>query len=107
MQHLNTLLAAPDPAVVLATLQTLVSFVRKTPSSSVRWQGSPELNSRLLTLAQGWNGKEEGLDLAACAREGGVPPGKVQQLPHDCQVFTACSLSRHWYPSIPKLSPPP
>ena len=59
VQHLTSLLAAPDPAVVIATLQTLVAFVRKTHASSVRWHGWPDLNSRLLALSQGWGGKEE------------------------------------------------
>ena len=58
-QHLTSLLASPDPAVVTATLQTLVAFVRKTHASSVRWHGWVALNDRLLALAQGWGGKEE------------------------------------------------
>ncbi|KAK9830284.1 hypothetical protein WJX72_010812 [[Myrmecia] bisecta] len=67
-EHLTSLLAAPDPEVVTATLQTLVAFVRKTHASSVRWHGLTELNSRLLCLAQGWGGKEEGLELVACTQ---------------------------------------
>lgn len=59
LQHLTMLLAAPDPAVITATLHTLVQFVRKTHASSVRWHGWPDLNSRLLALSQGWGGKEE------------------------------------------------
>ena len=58
-QLLTSLLAAPDPAVVTATLQTLVSFVRKTHASSVRWHGWVALNERLFALSQGWGGKEE------------------------------------------------
>ncbi len=59
VQHLTSLLAAPDPAVVIATLHTLVAFVRKTHASSVRWHGWPDLNTRLLALSQGWGGKEQ------------------------------------------------
>jgi len=58
-QHLTSLLAAPDPDVVAATLQALVAFVRKTHVSSVRWHGNTGLNDRLLALSQGWGGKEE------------------------------------------------
>ena len=58
-QHLTSLLAAPDPDVVAATLQALVAFVRKTHVSSVRWHGNAGLNDRLLALSEGWGGKEE------------------------------------------------
>ena len=58
-QHLTSLLAAPDPDVVAATLQALVAFVRKTHVSSVRWHGNAGLNDRLLALSAGWGGKEE------------------------------------------------
>ena len=58
-QHLTSLLAAPDPDVVAATLEALVAFVRKTHVSSVRWHGNTGLNDRLLALSQGWGGKEE------------------------------------------------
>ena len=58
LQHLSSLLAAPDKEVVEAALQTLVAFLRKTHGSSVRWHGSSDLNSRLLALSQGWGVKE-------------------------------------------------
>ncbi|KAK9821448.1 hypothetical protein WJX81_000342 [Elliptochloris bilobata] len=75
--HLTSLLAAPDPDVVAATLQALVAFVRKTHVSSVRWHGNAGLNDRLLALSQGWGGKEEGLDLVACTQddEASIQPG--------------------------------
>jgi len=58
LQHLSSLLAAPDKEVVEAALQTLVAFLRKTHGSSVRWHGSSDLNTRLLALSQGWGVKE-------------------------------------------------
>jgi hypothetical protein len=64
MQHLTTLLAAPDPEVVTAALSTLVAFVRKTHASSVRWHGSSPLNDRLAALSRGWGGKEQVTKLA-------------------------------------------
>lgn len=36
MQYLSLLLAAPDAAVVLATLATLAAFVRKSGSPATR-----------------------------------------------------------------------
>ena len=58
LQHLTSLLAAPDKEVVEAALVTLVAFLRKTHGSSVRWHGSSDLNTRLLALSQGWGVKE-------------------------------------------------
>lgn len=59
VQHLGSLLAAPDTSVVLNALQTLVAFVRKTHSSSSRLQASAGINNRLLALCHGWGGKEQ------------------------------------------------
>ncbi|KAK3268281.1 E3 ubiquitin-protein ligase upl1 [Cymbomonas tetramitiformis] len=70
VEHLTSLLAANDVDLVLATLHTLVSFVRKPFLHSirnVRWQGDAALNARLFALSQGPGGKEEGLGLVACA----------------------------------------
>ena len=53
------LLAAPDQNVVSAALSALVAFVRKTHVTSIRWQGFPELNAKLLALAKGWGGREQ------------------------------------------------
>ncbi len=58
LQHLTSLLAAPDKEVVEAALMTLGAFLRKTHGSSVRWHGSSGLNTRLLALSQGWGVKE-------------------------------------------------
>lgn len=59
LQHLETLLGAPNQDVVTATLQTLVALVRKTHIASIRFPGSQEQNARLLAFAQGWGGKEQ------------------------------------------------
>ncbi|CAD7704534.1 unnamed protein product, partial [Ostreobium quekettii] len=66
-EHLTALLAAPDKEVVVGALAALVAFLRKTHHSSVRFHGHPQLNARLFDLCRGWGGKEEGLDLVACA----------------------------------------
>ncbi|DBB00800.1 TPA: hypothetical protein ACH3X1_000730 [Trebouxia sp. C0004] len=68
-EHLTTLLAASDQGVVTATLQAFVALVRKTHIASIRYPGGPEQNARLLALAQGWGGKEQGLGLLECAHE--------------------------------------
>lgn len=73
LQHLSSLLAAPDKEVVEAALQTLVAFLRKTHGSSVRWHGSSDLNSRLLALSQGWGVKE----LVSLPRS--ITPGQHEQ----------------------------
>ena len=59
LQHLMLLLAAPDLEVVRLALVALMAFVRKTHAASTRFHGHPDLNSRLLAMAQGWGGKEE------------------------------------------------
>ena len=59
LQLFSCLLAAPVPSVVIATLTTLVAFVRKTHASSVRFHGDSQLNSRLHNIALGWGGREE------------------------------------------------
>ena len=45
--------------MVRATLAVLVAFVRKTNHSPSRFTGNHELNTRLLSMAQGWGGKEQ------------------------------------------------
>lgn len=69
-QYLSLLLAAPDAAVVLATLQTLAAFVRKSGSPTTRWAGAEDLNARLIALAGAWGGGDDAPDLLACARPG-------------------------------------
>lgn len=59
LQHLTSLLAAPDQAVVESALQTLGVFFKKTHHSASRLNAYPELNSRLVAMCKGWGGKEE------------------------------------------------
>ena len=63
------LLAAPDQAVVNAALQTLMAAARKVHSPGARFSGDAILNKRLQSLASGWGGKEQGLDLLACVSD--------------------------------------
>lgn len=68
-EHLSSLLASADADVVEASLQTLATFLKKTVGKySIR---DASLSSRLLSFAQGWGCKEEGLGLTACALENG------------------------------------
>ena len=62
MQHVQALctcLGAPDSEVLLEVLKTLVSYVRRSHTSSIRFQGYQALSNRLTALAAGWGGKEE------------------------------------------------
>lgn len=44
--------------------------VAKKPSQpNARFAGDEQLNDRLNTMALGWGGKEQGLDLLACCTE--------------------------------------
>ncbi|MCO5577300.1 hypothetical protein L7F22_031127 [Adiantum nelumboides] len=72
-EHLLSLLASTDPALVISALETLAALVKKPAQStrSIRWHGDSVVNSHLFSLSQGWGGKEEGLGLLSCATEGG------------------------------------
>lgn len=59
MQHVASLLAAPDQEVVAAALQTIQVLLRKTHHTSVRWTPPAGISKRLLALSKGWGGKEE------------------------------------------------
>lgn len=59
LQHLASLLGAPDPDVAVAALQALQVLVRKSHHTSVRWTPPTGLSQRLLALCKGWGGKEE------------------------------------------------
>ncbi|KAL4856977.1 E3 ubiquitin-protein ligase UPL1 [Chlorella vulgaris] len=72
-EYLSLLLAAPDADVVLATLHALAAFVRKSMSPSTRWNGSEDLNARLMVLAGSWGSGEEVPDLLTCAQGGSLP----------------------------------
>ncbi|KAM6543817.1 hypothetical protein CsatB_008264 [Cannabis sativa] len=69
LEHFRLLLASADPEVLIATLETLSALVKVNPS---KLHGSGKLvccgsvNSYLLSLAQGWGSKEEGLGLYSC-----------------------------------------
>lgn len=59
LQHLRALLAAPHVEVVVAALQALVAFLKRTHFANLRWHGHKELNARLAMLMQPWGGKDE------------------------------------------------
>lgn len=71
VQHLTLLLAHEDSEIVIATLKALLALVRKplTSGRSSRSYSNAALNARLLSLCQGWGGKEEGLGLLASVTE--------------------------------------
>nr|XP_043635676.1 E3 ubiquitin-protein ligase UPL2-like [Erigeron canadensis] len=69
LEHFKLLLASTDPEVLIATLETLSAFVKINPSklhASGKLVGCGAINSCLLSLAQGWGSKEEGLGLYSC-----------------------------------------
>ncbi|KAF8411336.1 hypothetical protein HHK36_003883 [Tetracentron sinense] len=69
LEHLKLLLASTDPEILIATLETLSAVVKINPSKlhvSGKLVGCGSINSCLLSLAQGWGSKEEGLGLYSC-----------------------------------------
>ncbi|XP_050235135.1 E3 ubiquitin-protein ligase UPL2-like isoform X2 [Mercurialis annua] len=69
IEHFKLLLTSTDPEVLLATLETLAALVKINPSKlhgSGKLVGCGSVNSYLLSLAQGWGSKEEGLSLYSC-----------------------------------------
>lgn len=69
LEHFKLLLASTDPEIIIATLETLFAFVKINPSKlhgSSKMVGCGSVNSNLLSLAQGWGSKEEGLGLYSC-----------------------------------------
>nr|XP_009404258.1 PREDICTED: E3 ubiquitin-protein ligase UPL1-like [Musa acuminata subsp. malaccensis] len=69
LEHFKLLLASVDPDIIIATLETLSALVKINPSKmhlGGKLIGCGSLNSRLLSLAQGWGSKEEGLGLHSC-----------------------------------------
>lgn len=69
LQHFKLLLASADPEILIAALEALSALVRITPSklhASGKLVGCGSVNSCLLSLAQGWGSKEEGLGLYSC-----------------------------------------
>ncbi|MCL7039483.1 hypothetical protein MKW94_010086 [Papaver nudicaule] len=69
VEHFKLLLASTDPEILIATLETLCALVKINPSKlhvSGKLIGCGSINSYLLSLAQGWGSKEEGLGLYTC-----------------------------------------
>uniref|UniRef100_A0A8C5F2F4 HECT-type E3 ubiquitin transferase n=1 Tax=Gopherus evgoodei TaxID=1825980 RepID=A0A8C5F2F4_9SAUR len=70
IEHLTTLLASSDMQVVLAVLNLLYVFSKR--SNYITRLGSDKrapLLSRLQHLAESWGGKENGFGLASCCRD--------------------------------------
>ncbi|XVF36563.1 hypothetical protein REPUB_Repub19eG0068300 [Reevesia pubescens] len=81
LEHFKLLLSSTDPEILIATLETLSALVKINPSKvhgSGKLIGCGSVNSYLLSLAQGWGSKEEGLGLYSCVlanertQEGGL-----------------------------------
>ncbi|KAE9609095.1 putative aminoacyltransferase, E1 ubiquitin-activating enzyme [Lupinus albus] len=69
LEHFKLLLASTDPEILITTLETLSTLVKINPSKlhgSEKMVGCGSVNSYLLSLAQGWGSKEEGLGLYSC-----------------------------------------
>ncbi|KAF9603290.1 hypothetical protein IFM89_034639 [Coptis chinensis] len=69
LEHFKFLLASTDPDILNATLETLSALVKINPSKlhvNGKLVGCGSINSSLLSLAQGWGSKEEGLGLYSC-----------------------------------------
>ena len=69
MEHLTTLLAASDMAIVLAVLNLLYVFAKRS-NYITRLPGDKKqrLLGRLTHLAESWGGKENGFGLAQCCQ---------------------------------------
>lgn len=52
-----------------AALTALMAVSKKPSQPNARFAGDERLNDRLNTMALGWGGKEQGLDLLACCAE--------------------------------------
>ncbi|KAI6689207.1 hypothetical protein NL676_026035 [Syzygium grande] len=69
LEHFKLLLSSTDPEILIATLETLSALVKINPSKlhgSGKSVGCGSVNGFLLSLAQGWGSKEEGLGLYSC-----------------------------------------
>ncbi|XP_028066908.1 E3 ubiquitin-protein ligase UPL2-like isoform X3 [Camellia sinensis] len=69
LEHFKFILASTDPEILIAALETLSALVKINPSklhASGKLVGCGSVNSCLLSLAQGWGSKEEGLGLYSC-----------------------------------------
>lgn len=69
LEYFKLLLSSTDPEILIATLETLSALVKINPSklhASGKLIGCGSVNGCLLSLAQGWGSKEEGLGLYSC-----------------------------------------
>lgn len=69
LEHFKLLLASSDPEIVVVALETLAALVKINPSKlhmNGKLVNCGAINSHLLSLAQGWGSKEEGLGLYSC-----------------------------------------
>ncbi|KAK9028584.1 hypothetical protein V6N11_025739 [Hibiscus sabdariffa] len=69
LEHFKLLLSSTDPEILIAALETLYALVKINPSKvhgSGKLIGCGSVNNYLLSLAQGWGSKEEGLGLYSC-----------------------------------------
>ncbi|KAL6623150.1 hypothetical protein ACP70R_033029 [Stipagrostis hirtigluma subsp. patula] len=69
LEHFKLLLASADPEIVVAALETLAALVKINPSKlhmNGKLISCGGINSYLLSLAQAWGSKEEGLGLYSC-----------------------------------------
>ncbi|KAL9315852.1 hypothetical protein ACSQ67_016853 [Phaseolus vulgaris] len=94
LEHFKLLLASTDPEILIAALETLSALVKINPSKlhgSTKMICSGSVNSYLLSLAQGWGSKEEGLGLYACVMANedaqdealSLFPSDVEKIGHD------------------------
>ncbi|XP_047736696.1 E3 ubiquitin-protein ligase HUWE1 isoform X2 [Hyalella azteca] len=83
VDHLNSLLASSSMRVVLAVLNLLYMFSKRS-NFIARLAAGPRqtLLARLMHLAESWGGKENGFDLARCC----------QNLPLECYPASATTL---------------
>ncbi|OVA01819.1 Ubiquitin-associated domain/translation elongation factor EF-Ts [Macleaya cordata] len=91
VEHFKLLLASTDPEILIATLETLCALMKINPSKlhvSGKLIGCGSINSYLLSLAQGWGSKEEGLGLYSC-----VMANERIQVPSD--VESECAKSQY------------
>ncbi|XP_044475509.1 E3 ubiquitin-protein ligase UPL2-like isoform X2 [Mangifera indica] len=69
LEHFKLLLTSTDTEILIATLETLAALVKLNPSKlhgNAKLIGCGSVNGYLLSLAQGWGSKEEGLGLYSC-----------------------------------------
>ncbi|KAL8225466.1 hypothetical protein R6Q57_018023 [Mikania cordata] len=98
LEHFKLLLASTDPEILIATLETLSALVKINPSklhASGKLVGCGAINNCLLSLAQGWGSKEEGLGLYSCVMLNEKSQDETLSLfPSDLQTESDTSQSR-------------